>query len=51
MTTFPVSVASASASAPKSYRRILVCHQLWILKAHLDESIEEEDIAARRRAV
>ncbi len=35
----------------KSHRRILGYHQLWILKAHLDEPIEEEAIAARRKAV
>jgi transposase-like protein len=35
----------------RSYRRILGYHQLWILKAHLHERLEEEGIAARRKAV
>ncbi len=35
----------------RSYRRILGYHQLWILKAHLDERFEEDGIAARKKAV
>jgi transposase-like protein len=43
--------AVAFLDTEKSYRRILGYHQLWILKAHLDERIGEEGIEARRQAV
>ncbi|MHC4234525.1 MAG: IS256 family transposase, partial [Planctomycetota bacterium] len=43
--------AVAFLDTEKSYRRILGYHQLWILKAHLDERIGEEGIEARREAV
>ncbi len=43
--------AVAFLDTEKSYRRILGYHQLWILKAHLDERIEEKGIETRREAV
>jgi len=33
----------------KRYRRVMGCEQLWMLKAHLDESEEQQDVAAKRK--
>lgn len=42
--------ASAFAATEKNFRKIMGHQQLWMLKAHLDEPAEEEDVAAHRRA-
>lgn len=42
--------ASAFAATQENFRRIMGHQQLWMLKAHLDEAIEDDTIAESRRA-
>jgi putative transposase len=42
--------AAGFVETEKNYRRIMGYQQLWILKAALDESLEDEDLANQRKA-
>jgi len=42
--------ASGFEATAKSFRKIMGHQQLWMLKAHLDESAEQENVVASRRA-
>jgi transposase-like protein len=42
--------AAGFVETEKNYRRIMGYQQLWMLKAILDESLEEEDLASQRKA-
>ena len=43
-------VASALIETEKSFRRIMGCEQLWILKSYLDNPAESEGVAQERKA-
>jgi transposase-like protein len=40
--------AAAFVETEKGYRRIMGYRQLWMLKAHLDEPVDQEDVAEER---
>ena len=42
--------AAAFVETETSYRRIMGHAQLWMLKAHLDEPVDEENVAGSRKA-
>ena len=42
--------ASAFLAAEKSFRKIMGCEQLWMLKAYLDETKAEEKLESQRKA-
>jgi putative transposase len=42
--------AAGFVETEKNYRRIMGYQQLWMLKAALDESLEDEDLANQRKA-
>lgn len=42
-------LASALLATEKNFRRIMGYQQLWILKAYLDESQEQQDVAHQRK--
>ncbi len=42
-------VASALLETEKSFRRIMGCEQLWILKSYLDNAAEGEGVARERK--
>ena len=42
-------VASALIETEKSFRRIMGCEQLWMLKSHLDNPAESEGVATERK--
>jgi hypothetical protein len=42
--------AAGFVETEKNYRRIMVYQQLWMLKAALDQPLEEEDLANQRKA-
>jgi hypothetical protein len=42
--------AAGFVETEKNYRRIMGCQQFWMLKAALDESLEDEDPANTRKA-
>ena len=42
--------AAGFVETEKNYRRIMGYEQLWMLKAALDESLEDEDLANQRKA-
>jgi len=42
--------AAAFVETEKSYRRIMGHAQLWMLKAHLDEPVDEDNVADSRKA-
>lgn len=41
--------ASAFLASEKSFRRVMGCHQLWMLQAHLDESQGEKNLNQQRK--
>ena len=41
-------VASALIETEKSFRRIMGCAQLWMLKSYLDNPVESEGVAQER---
>jgi transposase-like protein len=43
-------VAAAFDETAKSWKRIMGHHQLWMLKAHLDEPLDQQNLEAERRA-
>ncbi len=43
-------VASALLETEKSFRRIMGCEQLWMLKSYLDSPVECEGVARERKA-
>lgn len=43
-------VASALIETEKSFRRIMGCEQLWMLKSYLDNPAESEGVAQERKA-
>ena len=43
-------VASALVETEKSFRRIMGCEQLWMLKSYLDNPAESETVAPERKA-
>ena len=42
-------VATALIETEKSFRRIMGCEQLWMLKSYLDDSAESEEVAQERK--
>ena len=42
--------AAAFVETERSYRKIMGHTQLWMLKAHLDESIDKENVVTKRKA-
>ena len=45
----PAASAAAFQEIEKRYRRVMGYEQLWMLKAHLDASEEQEDVAPKRK--
>jgi transposase-like protein len=41
---------AAFEATAKGFRKIMGCQQLWMLKAHLDESTEKQEVAAKKKA-
>ena len=41
--------ASALLETEKSFRRIMGCEQLWMLKSYLDSPPEDEEVAQERK--
>jgi hypothetical protein len=42
--------AAAFMATEQRYRRILGYRQLWILKAHLDQPKQQQEVAGERKA-
>jgi transposase-like protein len=41
--------ASAFLASEKTFRRVMGCHQLWMLQAYLDESKDEKDLNQQQK--
>ena len=42
--------SAAFEATAKGFRKIMGCQQLWMLKAHLDESAEQQEVGAKKKA-
>jgi len=42
--------SAAFEATARSFRKIMGCQQLWMLKAHLDEATDQQGVAAKKKA-